>query len=264
MGATEGVPVASVSAGWKLRLAWGFATAGLLALSLLVVPAAAEAGKGTAEYEYKVSQFDYNATGDLTAARSQECVAGRSASWVGHVATGPSDLGPLGKLGEGSLEILKRGTDGKLKARTEVESNFGPAEHTLVTACDTDPASPHYGQQTETSTTECTDGPAESKVEGSGSIQGGVGNQVKIDWRFRQVGVAGHWVPDIFRCVEPFEFVFGACQSQAKLNSFTDKKFKLPFRCFAQDFTPPPGDYYQYGASSTASGSLELKRTKQS
>ena len=243
------------------------AAAGLLALSLLVVPAAAEAGKGDgARYEYKISQFDYNATGSMTAARGQECEANRTASWVGLVETTPSDLAPLGKLGVGHLRIHGSGAKGEFAARTEVVSNLGSAEHTLVTECCPPGGTPSCdeGQQTATSTTPCKEGPTTSEVGGGALIRGGVGNKVNLNWDFQQFGVAGAWMPDSFRCVEPLEFAYGTCTSRAKLSAFTEKKVKLPFRCSAQNFTPPPGDYYQYGAISSASGFVVLARTKQS
>ena len=235
--------------------------AALIAVALLVLPATADAGNGASKYKYEVTQFDYQASADLTAARSEECVAGHTASWVGHAETGPSDLTDLGSLGKGSLKIQGKGTHGKFKAQSRVESNFAPAEHTLVTACDTDPTSPHYGQQTDFATTQCADGPVDSKVQGSGIVQGGVGDQLLISWQFGQVGLDGRWVPDVFRCVEAFEFSSGNCESPANLSSFTKKKFRLPFNCFVQDFTPRPG-LYQYGAFTSARGFFELKRTK--
>jgi hypothetical protein len=251
------------SAEGKLRPAWGLAIVGLLALSLLLVPAAAEARRGatvsdTATYGYKVVGFDYNATAELTASRAPECVAGRTASWFGHVDTGQSDLAPLViKSGGGGLRIGKRGTDGSIEARTEVESTLGPAEHTVVTSCETEAAG-----YAEYRTTTCSDA-VTSQVDVTATIEGGVGTRVSVRWDFQQVGVYGDWVPNAFSCVEPLTFTPGPCRFKAPLSTFTQKKFTLAFRCFGQNYTLPPGDYYQYGENSDVTGSFVVKRTIQ-
>lgn len=257
--------MAGISTQHGVRLARGMAVAGLLALSLLVLPAAAEAGKDTAKYDYEVTNFDYEATGDLTASRyapfGVRCEVGRTAAWTGHVQTGPS----LGTSGDGSLKVGERGTFGTLLAQTDVQSNFGPAEHTIATqCCPPESLECAFGQTLDSTTTDCTDGPVDSKVAGAAIIKGGVGDRVKVKWVFVLRGVDGDWVPDTFTCVEQFTFPFDRCTSQAKLSSLTKKKFTLPFRCLAQTFTPPPGDYDLYSSRSDVSGSFELKRTKQS
>lgn len=245
----------------------GIAAAAIMALALLMAPTAAEAAKdGTAIYQYKVTEFDYSAAASLAAGRGEEtCEAGRTASWVGQLQSGVAELAQLDKYGDGHLFIGSHGTTGKFTMRTEIESSFGPSEHTLVTACCPPEGSPSCveGQQIDYATTPCADGPKTSTISGGATIESGVGNRIKISWAFRQLGAEGRWVPDIFRCVEEFDFPFGACSSRAKLDAFTKKRLTLPFKCAASVFTPPPGDYSQYGAMTSATGSIGLTRTGQ-
>jgi hypothetical protein len=244
----------------------------LLAIALLIPPAAAEARKGstvsdTARYRYKVTAFDYSAYGDVVAARDPGgpgiCEPAEDQGWIGHAATNPALLSGL-VPGKGSLKIHERGTSGKIEAGLAVDSSFGPAEHEEVTECDHDPGSPHYQQQTNSTTTECSD-QAEGQVEALVTIAGGVGDRVKLDWRFSLDN--GSWVPNTFECNGPFHYPDKSCVSRASLNQFTGKNVKLSFLCRADSTAPPPGvaiDYSMYVSQAQASGFLKLKRTKQS
>jgi hypothetical protein len=255
--------MAGISSQDRFRRAGRTVVAMLIAMTALVSAAAAEAAKdGTARYKYKVTQFDYSATGDVVGGYSEgACAAGTDASWIGHAQTAPADLSPLGKFGEASLRIGNHGTSGLIKADLPVENDFTNAEHTLTTECNGDGL--HPGQQTDYTTTSCTDH-SEQEAQVYATIDGGVGDRVKVDW---SVGQPGGWLPDAFSCVQPFEFVHDTkpCKTKSPLSRFTAKKVSLKFLCMAQTLSPPVGQLANtYFASSVVTGSVKLKRTKQS
>ncbi len=254
---------------------WGssFAAAGTAAgLTLMVVllasgPAAASQRGGTvhdrADYEYKVTAFDYDVNIAMTAAESPApaCVAGVTSAWSGPVSSSPSALSGL-NLGDGFLHIGRNGSAGNAQAVEEFQFEFGKdfdgerAGHEVVTAC-------VGGQPDGQTQTFCTD-VATSDVVGNVGFEGGVGDKVKLRWNFQQANVAGSWVPNTFICEETFIYeAKGTCQpKKLPLSTLTGKRPKVPFACVLAGTSPPAGSgYEQYAAGGLASGFLKLKRT---
>src|SRR3954470_16310901 len=80
--------------------------AALLGL-LLAAPAANAADSGgTATYKYKVTDFSYEASGQLVGARfASVCTPVQDARWQGTVTTTADDVTDLGPAGKGSFQI---------------------------------------------------------------------------------------------------------------------------------------------------------------
>ncbi len=247
--------------------ALGFAlTIGLVAPH----PAAASQSKGgtvsdRAEYEYKVTHFDYDAGVAMTAAEepAPACVPGVTSAWSGDVGTSTALVSPL-VLGDGSLEIGRRGSHGSAQANSDFDFEFGQdfdgqrAGHEVVTAC-------QGGQPDGATQTFCTD-TLTAGVDAFAGFEGGVGNLVRVRWNFTQADVAGSWVPNTFICEETFIYhARGQCRpKKLPLSTFTAKRFKLPFSCILSSLGPPPGTGYDvYVAGGLVSGFLKLKRTRQ-
>lgn len=85
-----------------------------------------------------------------------------------------------------------------------------------------------------TSTRNCTD-QGESSLNVEVRIRGKVGRKLTLDWK----------------------------SSSASLNQFTGGVVKLAFRCFYSTTTPPLNSHYtQFSATSEATGSIPLRRTR--
>jgi len=237
-------------------------------LALLVFSSAAQAGSGenpsgvsdTASYGYAVTSIDYSAKADITGLISpsaDECSAGVDAVFRGHVdTTDASEIAGL-RLGSGAVTIHSHGTTGRVRAQLTVESKLSESWHQLSVDC--------LGAEKQTLCTQS----AESKMDLSLGISGGVGDRVKLLWSFSQSGdpTAG-LVPNSFSCVEPMTFpgsADGSCNTFSGLSSFTAKKIKLPFICHAQRGTPPNNGrpWRIYTGTASAEGVLFLKRTWQ-
>lgn len=232
-------------------------------LTLLLASPAAQANKnGVASYKYKVTRFDYHATGQLTGGKFQPvCTPAEDALWEGDITTDDAEIAELGKVGGASLKIHRHGTSGDLEAKTTIESKF-TATHRETTACENE-------SESASSTSNCTGG-LESEMNVLVDISGGVGTRVRINWNFFQDKGQGNLVPNTFECGEPFEFPDATeinCTKGtriANLAKFTSKRVKLPFQCLSSTTTPPPGRVYtRFGAVANAKGALFLKRTKQ-
>jgi hypothetical protein len=228
-------------------------------LAALALSPAAEAGvRSSASFNYKVTRFDFHASGQLSGGRFAAACSPTDALWEGEVFTDDSELASLGKVGDASLKIHRHGTSGEVEAKTSVESKF-TGFHRETTACEKELESAH----TESS---CTEG-GETEMTALVDIAGGVGNRVRITWNFFQDN-GDRLVPNTFRCGEPFSFSDPAagvnCKgSTANLAKLTAKKVKLPFFCLSTATTPPPGtNYTRYGSTVTAKGALFLTRTK--
>jgi len=233
-------------------------------LALIGVPAAATADKhGRASYEYKVTGLDYQATGALVGGITQapgDCSVG-DASWVGQVMTGNADLSKLGSLGDGALEIGRRGTEGGINAEQAMSSTLSGSEHTEVTECNGDGL--HPGQMTDYRTTDCGE-TIPSDIAVSAQISGGVGDRVVIDWNFFHQGPGGFLLPDAFDCVEHFFFDADPCKTRARLAQFTKKKFSLPFKCQGLQAQPLGAtNYTLFSSDAYANGVVSVKRAKQ-
>ena len=250
-----------------------FAAAGTAAgLTLMLVllapgPAAASQRGSTVhdrvDYEYQVTEFEYDANVALTAAESPApaCVPGVTSAWSGPVSSSPPALPGL-NLGDGSLHIGRNGSGGTARGTEEFQFDFGKdfdgqrAGHEVVTACD-------MGQPAGHTQTFCTD-VATSDVVGHVGFDGGVGDKVKMRWSFEQANVAGSWVPNTFSCEETFIYrAEGNCQpKKLSLSTFTRKRFKLPFACVLSSTGPPAGSGYEvYLVGGIVSGFLKLRRT---
>lgn len=232
--------------------------AGGLAILFLLGPGVA--GAGAAEYEYKVTTFDYLLTANMSAERAPDgCLAGVSAGWGGTVAATSSEFQNL-NLGDGFLHIGRRGSSGKVDAKGDVDYEFENGTHTIWTVC---PSGMNFGTTVET-------GPCSTSATGElgmgGVIVGGVGDKVNILWDFRQNDTVGRWVPDSFTCVEPMLFANQDCRTKkVPLRTLTKKKFKLRFLCVANSTTPPEGtDWVNYHSFVAADGFIALQRTGQS
>ncbi len=236
----------------------GVVAAGLLALMpiLLVGPQSAAGSGGAADYEYKVVGGAYAAGGHLTAGRSNEpCVEGVTAAWIGDVSTSAEES-LFG--GSGDLHIGGHGTSGLVSSSFATDSTFS-AHHDRRVSCDREHPAPD-------TPTDCSDS-ALRRVEVDANIGGNLGNKVRIQWNIRQTtGPTRGWVPQTFGCVEPFNsFPWQGCKSEATLNTFTEQRFRLRFKCYKVSFVPPPGtDYYRYQADSLVRGFITLKRQHQS
>ena len=139
----------------RLRTGRRTAPAALVAIVMLAAAVPVDAAEsGTARYRYKVTAFDWNATGFLTAARdgADECNAGEDASWTGRATAFPAETTGLGRIGTASLKIGNHGTAGEIQADAlGVHTDFTDAEHILVTECNGDGF--HPGQMTDSTTT---------------------------------------------------------------------------------------------------------------
>jgi hypothetical protein len=236
--------------------------AALLVL-LLMVPAAVADSGGTASYQYKVTGFSYDATGQLGAGKlTGGCVG--NAFWEGTVTTTESDLSEL-SFGGASLEIGKHGSSGSINAHVLTTSTLGPAYHRITTACDEEGIN-----ETAFRKTDCNTGTASNPMRARVDIEGGVGNQVSLFWNFFIPGGGGFLVSNVFSCVEPLKFPGRSpgkdyCQTRAGLSKFTATTVNLPFNCFYDTVTPPIGSRYSsYTSTASAKGLIRLKRTKQS
>lgn len=235
---------------------------------LFASPALGDDPDGTARYDYKVTGVDFDASADLAAVRDPgDCVANYTAGWAGHLTSiaEDSELSPL-TFGKGSLKIGNHGTTGKVTAELALVNDFSDAFHLLETVCDN--LSTTEVDEGEEKLTPCSESGVESDVTISLKINGGVGNQVKLTWKFVQGdGGAGFLVLNYFRCGgELFEWGQSpTCTSNAVLNTFTSKSVTLPFNCLYQTTTPPASSYYtSYAEYAYGNGALRLKRTKQS
>jgi hypothetical protein len=245
-----------------LRTSPGIALTALLAL--MVFSPVAQAGvSDTAEYEYKVTGFDYTATGHLSGAHlpSERCTPVEDSSWEGDVTTTEAELSTL-TFGDGSLDIHSHGTTGELQAEMPVDSNF-KASHTETTGCDSEGL-----VDTTFSTQPCVE-EDQSVLKLDVKIHGGVGTQVKLTWDFF-IDDGDSLVPTGFTCIKPFRFAPGSAKNclkstrTASLDKFTARRVKIPFSCVYSTKTPPPGTNYTiYGSVVKAKGTLQLKRTKQ-
>jgi hypothetical protein len=235
----------------------------LFSLTLLAVLAAAPAAlggrPGPASYEYKVTNFDYHATGQIDGGRLPGACAYGDAIWEGSVTTGPGELSEL-THGGGELNIEETRSRGTIEATSRVESKF-QASHYETTSCDETGAIATY------TSTPCNES-KESKLNATLEIQGKVGTNVKLNWGFFVEG--GSLVPGGFSCVKPFDFPKGSgsdCTKKSRaagLSTFTAREVKLHFKCVYTTRKPPPrSGYTSYGATTTATGTVTLKRTKQ-
>lgn len=224
---------------------------GVLAAALLFGPGPSAAG--AANYQYTVTGVDYNAGAGQGAARAYPgCVSGESATWSGNVSAGQG-LSPI-SLGDGSVEIRKSGTHGRVDAKDNFDFNFS-ARHRIYNNC----APPPDFAFTDTTCTE----PISSAVEVIGVIVGGKSNKVKVIWHFDVTDVAGAWVPDTFRCAEEgFRFEQADCRSKVRRKTFKPKTVTLAFNCATPIYeTPPSGSgYSEYYSGVYANGSVTLKR----
>jgi hypothetical protein len=235
---------------------------------LFASPALAEEPDGIARYGYSVTGVDFDASADLMGARDPangDCVANVTAGWAGHV-TSVADNPELSALtfGKGSLKIGNQGTTGKVVGEIPLLNGLEDGFHLLETVCD-DPSTTEVDEG-EQEVTPCSESGVESDLTVSAKVRGGVGDRVKLTWKFEQGEGAGFLVLNDFRCVEVFEFGESpTCTTNAKLNAFTSKKVTLPFTCLYQTLSPPPGTTYtSYTAYSFADGAVHMKRTKQS
>lgn len=247
------------------RASFGIAIAALLTL-LFAAPAAGANNSGTARYSYNVVGFEYDAAGDLTGGRASEsCRAGYSSGWVAHVGTVATPADDLVSLtfGDASLKIGNRGTTGLVKAALPVTSTLTDGFHVISTVCD-NLGTPFEDEQVD-KTTLCSEPGTNSTLRAFVHIAGGVGDRVKLTWRFEHESPSGFLVLNSFRCVEPIAFNEApTCVTKAKLNTFTRKTAKLPFECLYSTSTAPAGtDYTTYSAISFGFGAITLKRTKQ-
>jgi hypothetical protein len=239
-------------------------TASAIALAilyaLLVVAPAAHAGvSDSASFGYKVTRFDYHASGQLSGGLFAPVCTPTDALWEGEVTTDDSQLAPLGKVGDASLKIHRHGTSGDVEAKTSIESKF-TGFHRETTACKDESESAH----TESN---CAGG-VETEMTALVEISGGVGTRVRIEWNFFEEN-GDRLVPNTFTCGEPFKFsdpsVGVTCSKgvTANLAKLTAKTVKLPFFCLYTTTSPPPGtSYTKFGSTVTAKGALFLKRTK--
>jgi hypothetical protein len=234
------------------------ATAGY-ALAVGAATAGAGDAGGTATYQYKVTDFTYDAHGQLTGGRFKGlCVPNVNAAWQGTVTTAESDVNDLNH-GTGSLKIGEKGSTGAIAAQTKTTSNLTNSFHRITTACDED------GNETAYKMTVCQ-APYESQEQASVRISGGVGDSVTVVWRFANKNNlnGGHLVPDVYKCIEPLKFPNAVFKSTVPLSKFTRKHVTLPFKVFAATTKPPSGtDYTQYESNVSAKGSITLTRTKQ-
>jgi hypothetical protein len=246
-----------------MRRRQGLRTAlGAALLTLFALPAApALAGNGVSDstaYRYKVVDFSYEATGQLTAGRfSGLCTVG-NALWQGTVFTRDAeDLTDLGTLGKGSLLIHKHGSTGKIDAGRASTSTLSDSFHRITTACMDD-------TETDATTTPCAQ-TLNSEQRAKVKISAGVGDHLALSWDLFDKDAAGEYVSDAFSCVEPLRYPDSPCTTKASTRTFTRKKFTLTFVCDADTRTPPAGSVTtQFNANAVASGSLTLVRTKQS
>jgi hypothetical protein len=148
-------------------------------LALLVFSPAAQAGvSNSASYKYRVTGFDYKASGELSAGHfNKGCTPVDDALWEGSVATTEADteLAPLA-FGSGSLAIHPNGTSGDFEAKTTVYSKFS-ATYSETTSCASD------GTVASIGTTPCGL-TGETKLDVDLEVNGGVGNRVKLIWEF--------------------------------------------------------------------------------
>ncbi len=246
------------------RTSWSSLGIAIVALLvLLLVPVSAQANRnGTAQYTYKVTRFDYQASGRLTGAKFQpSCTPAEDALWEGSITTDDySEVAGLGEFGKAFLAIHSHGTSGDVSAKTTVKSNF-TAMHRETTACE-------HATESAYSLLNCNSG-LESEMNVLVDVSGGVGNRVAITWNFFQDNAQGNLVANTFTCGgEPFEFSAAAnvtCSrgTIANLGKFTAKIVRLPFQCLSSTMTPPPGRAYtNFGATVVAKGALFLKRTR--
>jgi hypothetical protein len=232
-------------------------------LTLVALPAApALAGSGvsdSAAYRYKVVDFSYEATGQLTGGRFTGLCTVGNALWQGTVFTrdAESDLADLGPLGKGSLLIHKTGSTGKIDAGQASTSTLSDSFHRITTACMDE-------TETDSTTTPCA-GTLDSEQRAKVKISAGVGNRLTLNWDLFDKDAAGEYVSDAFSCVEPLRYPDSSCKTKVPTSTFTRKKFTLAFVCDSDTRTPPPGvTTTQYDSNAVASGSLTLVRTKQS
>jgi hypothetical protein len=230
---------------------------------LLMAPAAVAGNGGTANYEYKVTGFSYDAKGELAAGKlTGGCVG--NAFWEGTVTTAESDLSEL-SFGGASLQIGSHGSSGTINAHVLTTSTLGPGYHRITTACDEEGIN-----ETAFKKTECNSGTANNPMRARVEIEGGIGNQVSLFWNLFIPGGGGSLVSNVFSCVEPLKFPGRSpgkdyCETRAGLSSFTAKTVKLPFSCFYATMTLPiRSGYSSYTSSASAKGFIRLKRTKQS
>jgi hypothetical protein len=229
-------------------------------VALLVATPAADAGRnGTSGYRYHVTNFSYDAKGQLTGGRFKGlCVPNVNAAWQGTVETGSADVADLGSLGDGSLFIDKNhDASGSIDATLKTTSTLSDAYYRMTTACDED------GNETAYTMKVCP-GTLDSTEQALVRISPGSGDGVNLSWHLTNEKGKGHLVPDAFKCGVRYTFPDGRCRTKAPLSKFTGEKVTLPFKCglFATT-TPPAGtDYTQYESTAQAKGSLTLKRTK--
>jgi hypothetical protein len=232
---------------------------GFVLLALLAAAPALAGRPGPASYEYKVTGFDYQATGQIDGGHLSGACAYGDAIWEGSVTTGPAELSELAH-GAGELQIEEDRSRGTIEATSRVESKF-QASHYETTSCD------ESGSIATSTSTPCEES-KESKLVTTLEIKGKVGTSVKLNWGFFVEG--GSLVPNGFSCVKPFEFPTGSASDCTKksratgLGTFTARKIKLHFKCVYTTRKPPPrSGYTSYGATTTAVGTVTLKRTKQ-
>jgi hypothetical protein len=247
---------------WKRVLHFSSVTAMLLAL-LAFSPAVHASVSDTASYEYKVTGFDYHASGQLDGGRFQSaCTPVEDSLWEGEITTAEAEpeLSAL-HFGNASLEVHPHGTSGDIDAEMLVESKFS-ASHTETTACESN------GDVASIFTTPCNE-EGQTKLTAHVKINGRVGNRVKLTWDFF-LDDGGSLVPSTFTCVKPFQFPEGSSKDCSKgtrtasLGKFTAKKVKVPFLCLYSTTTPPRGsNYTRFGAVAYAKGALFLRRTTQ-
>jgi hypothetical protein len=230
-------------------------------LPLLIFSPAAQAGvSNVANYKYRVTGFEYKASGELSAGHfNSACTPVDDSLWEGTVATTEADteLSSL-RFGTGALEIGPHGTEGNFAAETMVYSKFS-ASYTETTGCAGD------GTVASIGTTPCGQ-TSETKLSAFLNVQGKVGNRVKLTWEF-SINHGDGLVPTTFGCVKPFKFVAvapGDCSkapTTVPLSKFTAKIVKLPFFCLATATKPPPGtNYTRFGSVVIGKGALVLKR----
>jgi hypothetical protein len=189
------------------------------------------------------------------------CNPGVDSAFVGTVSGSLGDLAPLNAYGNGSVRIGRRGTSGSFQVDTPAEFLLGEAEHTVITACD-DPQ--HPGQPTNSTTTDCTE-KLDEEASVAGAVEAGVGDRVRLSWNVSATGGSqiGSAIP-LFTCVEQLEFADADCKSRrVSLSVFTQKNFKLRYRCVGTSLAVPVGQRYtEYAADTRISGSLTFKRKK--
>ncbi len=255
----------------KFPIALALATA-----AALVAAPAASAGKGkeaggNAHYRYKVVGFQYKSIGDLTADRNPGfCNPAESQSWTGRVLGQTADLALAS--GTGKLDILSKGSDGRVYAGTQVESTMSNAEHTQVIACD-------MGQPSDFAATPCSGETKLAPVHAEIYLDAGVGDRIRVTPQFRvNSGHGTGWIDNRLVCVNRYDF--GASQWPSAtapqvqkcrpyflpLSRFTGKKATLPFSvasCTSFSQKPPEGTIATtFLSMGQVSGVIKLKRTR--